>query len=194
MFIGNLVVHCAVLSKPGPDSARLFEHPIKAVPSPFDVSEAGHMSLQLALSLRRYALAKVLIVTGADQTCRYIHGDDLVHSMLYPIDGPVNLESKNIHESLSLVGPRLLASILTERSTHRPGSTTLLSCWLYATNSNGTELRRSQICTISDAPEKKEVLDMTFEFCNRADPTRIEGQEIRLCMLLSNAAFPRSSI
>ncbi|OCK80768.1 ankyrin repeat protein [Lepidopterella palustris CBS 459.81] len=133
----GLILHCAVLSEPTPDSARLLEYLIKVAPESLHTkSAAGHTPLALAFSLRRETAARVLIAAGADQTTRDHKGNNLLHILLCNIYNGSGLSTYKLQSFLSLLEPRLHASLLVERSQDGPGAASPLAKWLHVAYNN----------------------------------------------------------
>ncbi|XRM43420.1 hypothetical protein ABZX51_006597 [Aspergillus tubingensis] len=128
----NYLLHCAVLSKPTPESCQLVESLAKRLPQFMETkSAAGHTPLALAFSLGNSEFANILIRAGANQTVRDRQGNNLVHLMLCDINGNARKEPGNVERLLSLLDPRLVPSLLTERSSDDPGSLTPLARWMH---------------------------------------------------------------
>ncbi|KAF2503033.1 ankyrin repeat protein [Lophium mytilinum] len=131
----DLIIHMAVLSKPSPDSARLLEYLIKAVPDSLHTkSTKGHTPLALAFSLRRVAAARTLIAAGADQTSRDHSGNNILHILFNGIKSQAKTNLDSLQKMLELIDPRLVSSLLTERSQDGPGAATPLALWLHLGN------------------------------------------------------------
>ncbi|KAI9664804.1 MAG: hypothetical protein M1821_006252 [Bathelium mastoideum] len=128
----SLILHCAVMAKPGPKTVKLLPYPLKAFPQLLEARCASaHTPLHLAFSLKRRAFAKILIDAGADQTTRDDRGKNLVHTLLNPIDGGEVPDAKMVKEMLALIDPRLRTSLVVERCSDGPGSATPLARWLH---------------------------------------------------------------
>ncbi|KAL7657596.1 hypothetical protein ACMYSQ_003768 [Aspergillus niger] len=128
----NYLLHCAVLSKPTPESCQLIESLVKRLPQFMETkSAAGHTPLALAFSLGKIDFANILIKAGANQAARDRQGNNLMHLMLCDINGNAREELGNIPRLLSLLDPRLVPSLLTERSSDDPGSLTPLARWMH---------------------------------------------------------------
>jgi hypothetical protein len=131
----ELIIHCALLSKPVKSQILLLEYLIKAVPESLHAkSSSGHTPLALAFSLRRFASARALIAAGADQTVRDHTGKNILHILLCGIHSSAKNDEDGLQEMLGLIDPRLVASLLTERSQDGPGSSSPLSLWLHTGN------------------------------------------------------------
>lgn len=94
-------------------------------------SAAGHTPLALAFSLGKIDFANILIKAGANQATRDRQGNNLMHLMLCDINSNAREELGNIPKLLSLLDPRLVPSLLTERSSDDPGSLTPLARWMH---------------------------------------------------------------
>ncbi|OJJ66542.1 hypothetical protein ASPBRDRAFT_200862 [Aspergillus brasiliensis CBS 101740] len=131
----NYLLHCAVLSKPTPESCQLVESLAKRFPQFMETKSAsGHTPLALAFSLGKIDFAEILVKAGANQTARDRQGNNLVHLVLCDINGNAREELGNIERLLSLLDPRLAPSLLTERSSDDPGSLTPLARWMHRSN------------------------------------------------------------
>ncbi|KAK4999248.1 hypothetical protein LTR66_001674 [Elasticomyces elasticus] len=127
----DLVIHCAILSKPSERSLRLLEYLIETRPYCVDAKSASGLTpLQLAFSLHQLEMARALIDAGADQTCRDMAGNNIVHSALYRVGSGESVEPSILESILGLIDRRLLSSLFTERSSASPGSVTPLAYWL----------------------------------------------------------------
>jgi ankyrin repeat protein len=129
----HLLIHCVVLSKTNEDSLELLRLLCKTYPEGLHHrSSKGLTPLQLAFSLHRVEMVKVMLEAGADQTCRNNAGDNIVHALLNTNSTSIDKDLPLISELLSLIDPRLLASLFAERTTDEPGAATPLARWLFA--------------------------------------------------------------
>ncbi|PYH91092.1 ankyrin repeat protein [Aspergillus ellipticus CBS 707.79] len=129
---GDLVLHCAILSKPTEESCRLVEYLVQRAPRQIEIkSSGGHTPLALAFSLDRTDFARILINAGANQTTRDRKGNNLVHLLLCDINYQAREEPGNMESLLGLLDPRLASSLLTERSSDDPGSLTPIARWMH---------------------------------------------------------------
>lgn len=125
--IGDLVLHCAVMSKSTNESIQLVKYLVKQLPHCISVkSMDGYTPLALAFYLHRVEFAKILIQAGANQTVRDKHGRNLLHLLFFK--APDSLEK--FQQMLDLVDPLLVSSMLVERSSLHPGSVTPFSQWI----------------------------------------------------------------
>lgn len=83
--------------------------------------------LGLAFQTHNLTAAKILIAAGADQTVRYRDGMNLIHLALSPKRARKEV---TLSDMLSLIDPRLLPSMLTERCSSHQGSLTPLALWM----------------------------------------------------------------
>jgi ankyrin repeat protein len=128
----HLLIHCVVLGKTNEDSLQLLRYLCKTHPeSIYHRSASGLTPLQLAFSLHRTEMIHVLLEAGADQTCRNNVGNNIVHSILSSTFTSIEKDLPRIRDLFSLIDPRLLVSLFTERTTALPGAATPLACWLY---------------------------------------------------------------
>lgn len=131
--LDHLVLHCAVLSQPTEESARLVQYLVDEYPVYLEAKSAeGFTPLQLALGLHRVRFARVLIEAGANQAVRDDRGRNLVHIILCGIGLRSNLHTSPAATKtlLGLLDRRLIPSMLSERCSEYPGSLTPLSYWL----------------------------------------------------------------
>ncbi|EKG11707.1 hypothetical protein MPH_11200 [Macrophomina phaseolina MS6] len=136
----KLVLHCAIL---GPwhaeQTPKILDYLMNTFPKTIETkaSSFGQTPLHLAFSLGRYVTAKKLIDAGADQTCRNITWNNIIHALLNSRGTQMPLE---LFKMLGLVDKRLLGSLLTERNSE---GATPLSYWLrhWATDSSGEILK-----------------------------------------------------
>ncbi|KAL1645066.1 hypothetical protein SLS61_008499 [Didymella pomorum] len=143
----KLIVHVVVLSKTDKESLELLRHLCETQPESLSHKSAtGLTPLQLAFSLHRVEMAKILIAAGADQTCRNHNNENLIHSALnYQ---RLNQEDgrKRLRELLNLIDGRLITGMFTERANTSPGAATPLAYWVFgnargATDANVETLR-----------------------------------------------------
>jgi hypothetical protein len=119
-------VHVAVMANPGYESFELIKYLINAVPESLETkSTDGYTPLLIAFSLHRYSAAKLLIDAGADQTVRTAAGSNLLDVLLVdPYSQSLIPDKTLLKRMLSLIDPRLIPSLLTERTSVNPGSLT----------------------------------------------------------------------
>lgn len=128
----KLLVHIVVLSKTDDESLELLRYLCKTYPDAIHhKSGAGLTPLQLAFSLHRVEMAKILIEAGADQTCRNHASENLVHSALKSNLIARDNGREKLQELLKLIDSRLISGMLTERTNSEPGAATPLAQWLY---------------------------------------------------------------
>lgn len=129
----KLLMHLVVLSKTDDESLELLRHLCETQPDSLNHKSAtGLTPLQLAFSLHRVEMAKILIAAGADQTCRNHNNDNLIHSALN--NSRLNAENgpKRFRELLDLIDTRLITSIFSERANSNPGASTPLAYWVFS--------------------------------------------------------------
>lgn len=134
----KLIVHVVVLSKTDKESLDLLRHLCETQPESLSHKSATGMTpLQLAFSLHRVEMAKILIAAGADQTCRNHNNENLIHSALN--HSRLNQEHgrKRLRELLNLIDSRLITAMFTERANTSPGASTPLAFWVF-THARGT--------------------------------------------------------
>ncbi|KAI9925755.1 hypothetical protein MW887_005561 [Aspergillus wentii] len=128
----ELVLHCAVMARPDDESCRLIEYLVKQVPECLEAkSLEGHTPLTLAFSLHRKSYAEILIKAGANQAARDRKGNNVIHLLLWKEGGEARTKPDGLKELLELLDPRLVPSLLTERSSDEPGSATPLARWMH---------------------------------------------------------------
>lgn len=128
----HLIIHTIVLGKTTEESLDLLRYICKVRPDAVHhKSASGLTPLQLAFSLYRTEMIKILLENGADQTCRNGAGDNIVHSLLNKqfIDNEDKLP--RTRELLQLIDERLLPSLFLERTTTQPGAATPLATFMY---------------------------------------------------------------
>ncbi|PYH47148.1 ankyrin repeat protein [Aspergillus saccharolyticus JOP 1030-1] len=129
----QFVLHCAVLSKSSEDAARLVKYLTQRAPGCLESrSSDGHTPLALAFSLHRVEFARILIDAGADQSTRDNKGNNLIHLALCGLGNSPQLTQHSLQQLLSMLDPRLVSSLLTERSSDHPGSLTPFARWLHS--------------------------------------------------------------
>lgn len=160
-----LAIHSAVLSMPGPDKAKLVQYLIQSFPEHLDSkSIRGYTPLHLAFRIHHPRLAKLLIDSGADQTCRDVSGNNLVHTVLWPEQGIAHQNLTRTRELLDLVDPRLRPSLFTERCSEDPGSLTPLHRWIINATPYG-----------HDSKELADLLGLTLEYSKGVELDTING-------------------
>jgi hypothetical protein len=136
----QLVLHCAILSKPTVESRRLVQYLIQEVPGCLETKSAErHTPLALAYSLHRVDYAGILMHAGASQTVRDSKGNNLIHLLLCGIQGESSGKPENVEKLLGLLDPRLVSSLLVERSSDDPGSLTPFARWMHRAGFYGSE-------------------------------------------------------
>jgi hypothetical protein len=128
----ELVLHCAIMAKPGVETTKLIKYLLQALPDSLEVKSAdGLTPLALAISLHRLDAAKLLVEAGADQTTRDRSGSNILHLLLYSDYTSSVIDDKDVLKSfLDLIDKRLISSLLTERCALDPGSLTPIANWL----------------------------------------------------------------
>ncbi|KAE8369865.1 ankyrin repeat-containing domain protein [Aspergillus caelatus] len=160
----NLVLHCAILSTPTLESRQLVEYLVREVPECLETRSAGRYTpLALAYSLNRADYADILIKAGASQTVRDSRGNNLIHLLLCGIDGDTSGKPGNIERLLSLLDPRLVPSLLVERSSDEPGSVTPFARWMHHAYFDG-----------SDADRLIDIARIFLEFAESAEQKHLE--------------------
>jgi hypothetical protein len=156
----HLALHCAVMAAPRPESGRLIEYLLNAMPETLEMKcNSGLTPLALAFSLTRFEAAKILLNAGADQTARDNTGANILHLMLCSAYTAKCVEAKHLQKFLDLIDKRLHASLLTERSSHEPGSLTPLSRWMRKDSEDEELMRMLLEFGKETGNEQLEVLD-----------------------------------
>ncbi|KAL4756102.1 ankyrin repeat protein [Aspergillus foveolatus] len=125
----DLVLHCAALCDIITDESNaLVEYLVKTMPQCLEVKSLDdYTPLGLAFQTHNLTVAKILIDAGADQTVRCKDGMNLIHLALSPKRAR---RETTLSDMLSLIDPRLLPSMLTERCSSHQGSLTPLALWM----------------------------------------------------------------
>ncbi|KAJ5713430.1 uncharacterized protein N7483_010611 [Penicillium malachiteum] len=129
----NLVLHCAVLSRPCEESERLVQYLVDHHPECLEVrASGGHTPLSLAFLFHKTSFARILVAAGADQTVRDVRGANLLH-LLLTSKGQASLDAEIITDLINLLNPQLISSMLLQRFGE--GSLTPFAQWLNAIRS-----------------------------------------------------------
>lgn len=119
------------------ESTNLIKYLVKTVPNCLEVkSVEGLTPLAVAFSNNRPRAAKILIEAGADQAVRDRDGNNIMHLLLCNHRGRPMWEISDLQKLLDLLDPRLVPSLLIERSCEDPGSLTPIARWIYTTNTS----------------------------------------------------------
>lgn len=141
----KLLIHVVVLSKTDDKSLKLLRHLCETQPDSINHKSAtGLTPLQLAFSLHRVEMAKILVAAGADQTSRNHNNDNLIHSALNYSRINADNGRKKLRELLELIDTRLITGMFTERASSNPGASTPLAQWVYV------DVRGRSNCYIND--------------------------------------------
>lgn len=176
----KLLIHIVILSKTSDESLRLLRHLCETHPESINhKSASGHTPLQLAFSLHRVEMAKILIEAGADQTCRNHANENLVHSAL--TDDLIRRDdiTEKLRELLNLIDPRLITGMFSERTNSEPGAATPLAQWLYASIGNGHRagIRYSNYQRATkELATQEEIIRLLISFSNGSDLPLINGE------------------
>jgi Ankyrin repeat len=127
------------------ETYRLISYLIKARPESLEArSETGHTPLHVAFSLRSVKMARLLIKAGADQTACDGNLNNLLHTLLVPIDcasGPPTsyvwaerlspqAPPNQLEELLELLHQDVVRKLWTQRNRDAVGGATPLHQWL----------------------------------------------------------------
>ncbi|KAJ5656481.1 hypothetical protein N7507_008431 [Penicillium longicatenatum] len=133
----NLVLHCAVMSRPCEESERLVQYLVDHHPECLEVrSSGGHTPLSLAYSLHRTSFARILIAGGANQSTRDSDSRNIMHLLLNSIEGTICSHAEDIAPLVSLLDTKLVPLMLVQRAGD--GSMTPLARWLQSNYSDAT--------------------------------------------------------
>jgi ankyrin repeat protein len=128
----KLLIHAVVLSKTDDNSLKLLRYLCETQPDSINHKSAtGLTPLQLAFSLHRVEMAKILVAAGADQTSRNHNNDNLIHSALNYARVNAEYGRKKLRELLELIDARLITGMFTERASSNPGASTPLAHWVH---------------------------------------------------------------
>ncbi|OAG06714.1 ankyrin [Paraphaeosphaeria sporulosa] len=122
----ELALHLAVMAEPSHETFKLIKYLIDTMPDSLEVkSTDGYTPLLIAFSLHRFSAAKLLIEAGADQTARISTGSNILDVLLVdPYRSFIINDNTILNRMLSLIDPRLVPSLLSERTSAQPGSLT----------------------------------------------------------------------
>ncbi|KAJ6102464.1 hypothetical protein N7486_004891 [Penicillium sp. IBT 16267x] len=133
----NLVLHCAVMSRPCEESERLVQYLVDHHPECLEVrSSGGYTPLGLACSLHRTSYARILIAGGANQSTRDSDSHNLIHLLLNSTEKAICEKPEDIAPLISLLNPQLVPLMLVQRAGD--GSMTPLARWLQSNYSKAT--------------------------------------------------------
>ncbi|KAJ5371091.1 uncharacterized protein N7496_007183 [Penicillium cataractarum] len=126
----NLVLHCAVMSRPCEESERLVQYLADHHPECLEVkSSEGHTPLALAISYHRLSFARILIKAGANQAARDTEGCNLLHLVLCSLSGSTARHADKISQLIDLMDKDHVSNMLTQRAGE--GSRTPFARWLH---------------------------------------------------------------
>ncbi|XPS71768.1 hypothetical protein M3J07_003939 [Ascochyta lentis] len=183
----KLLIHVVVLGKTNADSLELLKHLCETQPDSINhKSAAGLTPLQLAFSLHRVEMAKILIEAGGDQTSRNHEGDNLFHSALNPNLVASDNGRATLRQLLNLIDSRLISGMVTERATSAPGAATPLAKWMYTAvrnnyYSSGYSRRRNHYRNDNERPDsvtkvQEETLRIILDSSNGSDLGLVNGE------------------
>jgi ankyrin repeat protein len=159
----KLIIQVAVLSKTDDRSLAVLRHLCETQPEAINHKSAkGMTALQLAFSLHRVEMAKILIEAGADQTARNHEHHNLVHAALFHKHTDEGL--KKVRQLLELVDTRLVSGMFTERASCDPGAVTPLAQWLYMVRSQITQWNYNRNPNYNNGQDTKSVVDVQQEY------------------------------
>ncbi|XWW92272.1 hypothetical protein V2A60_000195 [Cordyceps javanica] len=126
----ELVLHCAVMADPSPESNELVEYLVETCPGSLEKKAAGGCTpLMIACQLGRIGFAKILIAAGADQSTRNDKGENIVHAVIKP-RSPV-CRTRTL---LNLLDADLRKHLFQQRRNLKENGTTPLHSWILAYN------------------------------------------------------------
>jgi ankyrin repeat protein len=178
----QLLIHIVILSKTDEKSLDLLRYLCKRDPeSIHHKSATGLTPLQLAFTLHRIEMAKILLEANADQTVRNHNSQNLIHSVLS--SGFTSRENgrERLRELLRLIDSRLVSSMLKERTTAAPGAATPLAQWIYTVfRDNVYSHRYNNYDIIQQSKEvtdvQEETLRIILEFSKGEDLDLVNGE------------------
>ena len=132
----HTVIHCCIAGEYTAEAESLLRYLLEAMPELLEAkSMEGFTPLHVAFELYREDWARLLIETGADQTCREKSGKNLLHSLLDRQNGIAKEKHVDqLKRMLDLVDKRVLPSLFVERVI---GSSTPMQSWLNGGGSHG---------------------------------------------------------
>ncbi|KAF3385174.1 Uncharacterized protein F1880_002849 [Penicillium rolfsii] len=126
----NLVLHCAVMSRPCDESERLVQYLVDHHPECLEVkSSEGHTPLALAVSLHRLSFVRILIQAGANQATRDNEGCNLLHLVLCCISRSAARHADKVSQLIDLMDKDRVSAMLSQRAGE--GSRTPYARWLH---------------------------------------------------------------
>ncbi|EDU40091.1 Ankyrin repeat domain protein [Pyrenophora tritici-repentis] len=164
----HLLLHCVVLGKTSDESLDLLRYLGKTRPEALEHRSASGMTpLHIAFRLHRVDMIPILLEAGAQQTCRNNVGANIVHSILDNAFLPHDKKLDRIRKLFGLIDPRLIASLLTERTTEAPGAATPLARWMHS-------FRPQYSGSVAEGHDK--VLKVILDFSKGEDLGIISGE------------------
>lgn len=122
----DLVIHCAVLSKPTKESVELLEYLLKTCPDFIEKKNSdGDSPLMLACKLGRVEYVKVLLSGGADQSTKNAKGENIIHAALHG-----NPSAAQLRILLELLDADLRSHLFLQRKSLQENGTTPLHTWV----------------------------------------------------------------
>lgn len=177
-YLGDLVLHCAVLSQETDESERMVKYLVQNVPSFLETQSAdGYTPLSLAYALRRARFARILIEAGANQAVRDRNGNNLIHLLLWSPGYKASDEAKNLQIFLDLLDPLLVPSLLIERSSDKPGSLTPLAHWIHKSSSKCSPRNfrfRDKMNMNQESDRQLDILRVILDFAERTGQKHLE--------------------
>ncbi|EPS32748.1 hypothetical protein PDE_07708 [Penicillium oxalicum 114-2] len=126
----ELVLHCAVMSRPCDESEKLVQFLVDQHPECLEArSSEGYTPLALALSLRRLKFAQILIEAGANQAVRDAQGRNPLHMILCSTQMGVMRLPGQASALIDLLNKEQVLAMLTQRAGQ--GSKTPFADWIH---------------------------------------------------------------
>ena len=125
----DLIIHCAVLSKPTKESVELLEYLLKTCPEYIEKKTSdGDSPLMLACKLGRIEYTKILLSGGADQSTKNAKGENIIHAALHG-----NPTAQQVKILLDLLDADLRSHLFLQRKSLQENGTTPLHTWVSQT-------------------------------------------------------------
>lgn len=136
-YIGELVLHCAILSNPSKDHGKdrylaLIKHLVSVAPETIEQkSSEGMTPLHIAVLANQPEVISFLLSEGANQRHRDKAGRNVVHNMVAPNNNArAHTDAERLQQLISLFDKKAVEEMLLERCTETPGAVTPLAYFL----------------------------------------------------------------
>jgi hypothetical protein len=140
LYLGELILHCAILHNPlekshTPEYLALIKHLVSVVPESLEQkSSEGWTPLHIAIYTQHEEVVSYLISVGADQRARDKLGRNIVHALLAHHGGGAKTDCKTVQALIEIFSKYGVKDMLLERCTSNPGALTPLAYWLAQNN------------------------------------------------------------